>query len=258
MHGHTNELQVRGSSTRIFCCSSSTRCLSVAHERKILKPIWLQHDTHEALGGVVHVSDLEAVLICERLGERLAQRCGRETRLVAVLELREDHLQPQNTGQVENGAIVVLLSRSFVQPEKHFRWRSTHLNTKPNLLLQWNKLVWRAKLLKDRHMFVDILQFKTELTPFCLLLKFMVFHCDTSLETQVQPPSLCHRTTPRNCSNSHFVLLLALCFDLSDDYTDPACDCSRNGCSLLYRTISRISSCSHQHELYTSSSLQND
>ena len=48
--------------------------------------------THETLGGVVHEAHLEALLVVERLGQRLPQGVRGQRRLVAVLELREDHL----------------------------------------------------------------------------------------------------------------------------------------------------------------------
>ena len=50
-------------------------------------------DTYETLGGIVHDADLKLVLSRESLRERIAQRVGRQGRLVAVLELGEDHLQ---------------------------------------------------------------------------------------------------------------------------------------------------------------------
>ena len=53
--------------------------------------------THETLGGVVHEAHLEALLVVKRLGQRLPQGVRGQRRLVAVLELREDHLQSQHT-----------------------------------------------------------------------------------------------------------------------------------------------------------------
>lgn len=47
----------------------------------------------EALGGIVHVAELEALLIGEGFGQCFAQGIGVQGRLVAVLELGEDHLQ---------------------------------------------------------------------------------------------------------------------------------------------------------------------
>lgn len=55
--------------------------------------------THEAFSSVIHVPDLEAVLVSEGLGQRLPQRVRRQARLVAVLELREYHLQQQKEKQ---------------------------------------------------------------------------------------------------------------------------------------------------------------
>lgn len=49
--------------------------------------------TYETFGGVVHETELEPLLIEERLGQRPSQRVGRQGRLVAVLQLGKQFLQ---------------------------------------------------------------------------------------------------------------------------------------------------------------------
>ena len=71
--------------------------LTQPHKLPVRLGTVLKKATHEAFGGVVHVAELEPLLVGERLCQGLAQGVGVQRRLVAVLQLRENHLQITNT-----------------------------------------------------------------------------------------------------------------------------------------------------------------
>lgn len=56
-------------------------------------PVPVRFRPYEALGGVVHDAQLEALLVLEALGQRAAQRVGRQNLLTAELELGKNVLE---------------------------------------------------------------------------------------------------------------------------------------------------------------------
>ena len=67
------------------------------NDNKIARNGIRTHNTHEALGSVVHAAQLEAALVEEALCQRATQRVWMENRLVAVLELLEQLLEQTRT-----------------------------------------------------------------------------------------------------------------------------------------------------------------